>query len=203
MSIQAVAWVLERSASRLGARLVMISIANHADRHGATAFPSVKTIAMEAGMSPRQVYRLLPELIELGELEISEVGGRGRGTKHHYRIIGMANGDNMSPKADGLRVTFTAPKADPLRVTNPTVKGDILVAPIDNRPEPSSKQESSKTFPARRKCSRDADALDPMERTRSAGEEEEARDPTEGSVARGRATTRLAPQDRNQGGSRS
>ena len=71
MSVQAISWVLEHSKARLGARLVLLSIANHANGEGENAWPSVSRIADEAGMSPRQVKNLLPELERLGELEIA------------------------------------------------------------------------------------------------------------------------------------
>ena len=75
MSIQAVAWVLENSESELGPRHVMISIANHADRNGLNAWPTVATIAREAKLSERAVQYAIPQLIELGELAAEKGAG--------------------------------------------------------------------------------------------------------------------------------
>jgi hypothetical protein len=67
--------VLDYSEARLGAKLVLISIANHAKRDGTGAWPSVATIAREAGLSDRQVQNLLPDLEKLGELRIDREAG--------------------------------------------------------------------------------------------------------------------------------
>ncbi len=77
MSVQAISWVLENSESRLGARLVLISIANHASHDGDSAWPSIATIAAETGLSERQVQYAIPELEALGELRVERGGGRG------------------------------------------------------------------------------------------------------------------------------
>lgn len=95
MSVQALSYVLERSEARLGDRLVMIAIANHADDHGSRAYPSVSTIAREARMSERQVRRSLRRLERTGELGTQEQGGR-HGT-NSYRIAGF---DDAAEKAE-------------------------------------------------------------------------------------------------------
>jgi hypothetical protein len=45
--------------------LVLLGLANHASRHGESAFPSVRTLAGYARMSERQVQRCLGALVEL------------------------------------------------------------------------------------------------------------------------------------------
>ena len=109
MSIQAVSWVLQHSKAKLGARLALIAIANHADASGNNSFPSIPTIAAEAHLSERQVQRAIRTLERQGELRIVE--GKGRHGTHLFMIAGM--GDNMSPDhlSDG--------------VTNRTSRGDI------------------------------------------------------------------------------
>ena len=84
MSIQAISWVLDSSKSRLGARLVMISIANYADKSGRNAFPSVRTPAYKSNLSAPEVQRSLREPVALGELRID----RGAGPKgtHLYSL---------------------------------------------------------------------------------------------------------------------
>ncbi len=68
MSVQALAWVLEHAEARLGARLVLIALANHAHDDGSNAFMSQETIAAEARLTDRQVRRCLKELEASGEI---------------------------------------------------------------------------------------------------------------------------------------
>lgn len=149
MSIQAISWVLEESEAKLGARLVLLSIANHADRVGGNAFPSVETIAIEAGMSTRQVQRALPILEKIGELEIDRGGGEGsgRGKTHRYRIVGMCKqkGDNLSSIDESK-----GDKSGAERVTNRTGKGDRM------SPEPSLTVQE----PTTRASAQDADGFE-------------------------------------------
>ena len=69
MSWQATSCVLEHSKSYGSARLVLLAIADHADRVSWEAWPSVKTIAREANYDQRTVQRALNELVKSGELE--------------------------------------------------------------------------------------------------------------------------------------
>jgi hypothetical protein len=68
MSVQVLSWVLENSKARLGARLVLIAVANHASHEGDNAFPSVTTIAKESLLSERQARYCLRQLEASGEL---------------------------------------------------------------------------------------------------------------------------------------
>jgi hypothetical protein len=68
MSIHIVVWVLEHSKARLAARLVLLSLANHAREDGSNTFPSQATIASEALISERQVRRCLKELQREGAI---------------------------------------------------------------------------------------------------------------------------------------
>lgn len=84
MSIQAVGWVLDHSQSRGIARLVLISIANHASNSTAECNPGVRTIAREAGVSTGSVSNHVKTLLGLGELEIVKQGDRENSTT--YRL---------------------------------------------------------------------------------------------------------------------
>lgn len=68
MSWQAVTWVLEQSQAVHSSRLVLLSIASHANREGRQSYPSVETICIEARLGRRAVQYCLRELEELGEL---------------------------------------------------------------------------------------------------------------------------------------
>lgn len=77
MSWQAVTWVLEQSEAELGSRLVLLSIASHANREGHSAFPSLDTITRETLMSRREVIYCIQAMEEKGELHVDRGGGRG------------------------------------------------------------------------------------------------------------------------------
>lgn len=76
MSWQAVTWVLEKSRSELGTRLVLISIASHANRLGEESWPAIETIAQETRLSIRQVYRCEYEAKDIGELVVVSTPGK-------------------------------------------------------------------------------------------------------------------------------
>lgn len=70
MSTEALSCVLQYSESRLAARLVLVSIANHANPQG-VSWPGLKTISREAGgVSLRQIKRCLRFLVEISEISI-------------------------------------------------------------------------------------------------------------------------------------
>jgi len=89
MSWQAVTWVLEFSESEGYARLVLISIASHANREGKSAFPSLDTIAREALVCRREAIYSIQKLEEMGELEVQR--GIGRGNPNHYNLPQVAS----------------------------------------------------------------------------------------------------------------
>ena len=93
MSVQALSWVLDKSKSRLAARLVLLSIANHANQEGEQAWPSIETIAREAHISERQAQRAILDLASIGELMICLQGGPNK--THLFRM--RMGGDNLSP----------------------------------------------------------------------------------------------------------
>lgn len=84
LSWQAVTWVLEQSEAELGSRLVMLSIASHANREGLSAFPSLDTITRETLMSRREVIYCIQAMEEKGELHVDR--GCGRGNPSHYSL---------------------------------------------------------------------------------------------------------------------
>lgn len=75
MSIQALVWVIEHSKARLADRCVLMSIANHCDRTGKNAWPSVETISHEAKVTVRQVQISTHRLSKAGELVVGKNGG--------------------------------------------------------------------------------------------------------------------------------
>jgi hypothetical protein len=87
LSWQAVKWVLECSQAVLGSRLVLLSIASHANREGRQSWPSVETICIEARLSRREVQYCLRTLEDLGELKTSP----RRGTSSSYELPFVAS----------------------------------------------------------------------------------------------------------------
>lgn len=88
MSWQAVTWVLEFSEATAYSRLVLLSIASHANREGRNAFPSLDTIAREALISRREVIYCVQEMEERGELRV--IRGIGRGNPNNYELPHVA-----------------------------------------------------------------------------------------------------------------
>jgi hypothetical protein len=99
VSVQAMAWVYDHERTTTGSdRLVLLSIANHADKNGANAWPSVATMAVEANVSVRTVRYSLGQLVDGGLIEVERQAGGMADTRpdrrpNRYRIIPMA-GDN-------------------------------------------------------------------------------------------------------------
>jgi hypothetical protein len=127
MSVQAIAWVLEHSESRLGARHVMISIANHAKADGTGAWPSITTIAHESRLSEREVQLSIRKLVATGELCV-EQGAGPHGTNLYSLPLVAARGEKFAP--------LGGEKPSMQGVKNPTNAGEKF------SPEPSLIQPS-------------------------------------------------------------
>ena len=125
MSVQAIAAVLERSQSRLGARLVMLALANHQTDRGCS--PSLETIAREARLSVRQVQRCLRQLEALGEVRIE----RRSGDVNHYVLF--PPGQDVTPTPD-----IPGPEMSPHQAQDVTPTPDI------SGPETSSEHKKHK-----------------------------------------------------------
>jgi hypothetical protein len=70
-------WVIEHSQHKGNAFVVLLMIANHARSDGSGAWPSVKTLAGEARISPRAVQYTIRRLERSGELETGVSLGPG------------------------------------------------------------------------------------------------------------------------------
>ncbi len=80
MSCEAVQWVLKNSKSRGTSRLVLISIAEHANWQGIGSWPSINTISTESNCSRREVFYALTQLEKAGELKRVKGGGNHHNT---------------------------------------------------------------------------------------------------------------------------
>jgi len=147
MSVQAISWVLDCSTSKMASRHVLISIANHADKHGKNAWPSIATIAQEAKLSERHVTRCLSVLVGKKELAI-EIGAGPYGT-NLYSLPQMKRDDILSgsktvnPDILTLTPLTGDPKNDGADVTQ-TVLKENRPKNRSKTPPPSSENENSK-----------------------------------------------------------
>lgn len=162
MSVHVISWVLRHSEARLGERLVLIVLADHADGDGDNAFPSVETIGREALLSERQVQRCLRDLESDGFIQ--DMGASEFGTTT-YRVVmeggrqyvappqmgddihdtqGVTNrtGDlsEMSPKPSLLQPT-TKPSTNDSLVGTPEARrlAELLVTTVNSRGLPGKK----------------------------------------------------------------
>jgi hypothetical protein len=83
MSVQALAWVLDHSRAEKTARLVLLSLANHAGVDGDSTYPSIATMARQARCGESTVRKALETLQAIGEIE--EIGTSPKGTRS-FRI---------------------------------------------------------------------------------------------------------------------
>lgn len=84
MSVHVLSHVLRYSEAKLGARLVLIVLADHARDDGSMAWPAVETIAEQARMSRRAVQMALRKLEEDGEIVVR---GKSRTGTTIYDVV--------------------------------------------------------------------------------------------------------------------
>lgn len=113
MSIHVLSHVLRYSEARLGARLVLIALAEFAHDDGTKAFPSVETLMERSRLGRTGVKDALRKLREAGE--IVETGETARGVKV-YRVVmrGPESDRQWGPESDrGRNPTGGGPESDP------------------------------------------------------------------------------------------
>ena len=114
MSIQAVAWVLEHSTSTGSARLVLISLANHAsERNNWECWPTSRTIAHEAGVkSHSTALDASKALVKLGEISIIDPGDQRNAGRYRLTFMGERS---ESDHSSGRESTAEVAPGRPLR----------------------------------------------------------------------------------------
>ena len=128
MSIQAVAWALEQFIPKAIAKLVLVSLANHADHANGRCYPSVEMIAHEASCSVRSVQRYTRYLAERGFIKVEEFFQEGRQRQNTYWLLmggpdprGQVSGGGDPPSPLGGQPTQGV-----------TPRGDTAVTPINH-----------------------------------------------------------------------
>lgn len=109
MSLQAMTAVLERSRAELGARLVMIALANYADETLCSC-PAVGTIAAHANMSDRAARAALRRLEALGEIEKVGVASEYRTTIYRLNLPLEGGTYLPPPEVHDRNVSSTSPE---------------------------------------------------------------------------------------------
>lgn len=85
MSFPAIRWAIEQVASPTE-KLVLILIANKANKDTQQCFPSIATLARESGYSRRAVTRSISKLIELGLISRANRFSNNRQTSNMYQV---------------------------------------------------------------------------------------------------------------------
>lgn len=139
MSFEAVRHVLENSKTKGAQRLILVVIAEHADKNG-LAWPSIQTIARLANCSARFVKETIAKL-KSGELVIERGGGRGRSNR--YRIP-LERVNPASPFEQTEKVN-----SETERVNSDAIKGEpCFTRTIKNHQRTSNKR--SRVFPVKK-----------------------------------------------------
>lgn len=158
--------MFENSQSQYGPRHVLLSVANHADRLGRNAWPSITTIALEAHLSQREVQRAIPILEALGELRVER--GAGQNGTHRYSLPAMCEAcgkqpidpDKVSPQRDD--------KSRKEGVTNTAeTMSHLSPEPSFNRPKenrPKEKTEAASRPVPSAACEKRQNLADPQKR---------------------------------------
>jgi len=87
MSIQAVAWALDQDIRDPHEKLILISLANHADHSTGFCYPPMKMIAKEASCDRRTVIRKLPSLADSGYIRIIPDRQGKQRLAHYYQLL--------------------------------------------------------------------------------------------------------------------
>jgi hypothetical protein len=125
MSLPVMVWVLQHSEAKLGARLVLIALAEFAHDDGTKAFPSVETLSERARMSRRGVQAALRSLEADGSIEQT---GTTRSGTNVYRVV--MGGAESAPRGEVASDRGEAASPDPLGpvIDPPGAAGQELVA---------------------------------------------------------------------------
>lgn len=140
MSVQALSWVLDDVRGLTsGQRLVLLSLANHADKDGNNSWPSIMTIAGEADVSVDTVKNSLKVLVRAGMVSIGiQQGGNGQTRPDRrpnlYTLHMYGGGINTPP------LVSTGGESTGERGGNPSAHGGGTTPPLTVQ-EPSKKHK--------------------------------------------------------------
>jgi hypothetical protein len=156
VSIQAVAWVLDLDVRDPHEKLILISLANHADASG-FCWPTMRTIGKEASCDRRTVLRRLPRLVAAGFVRILEAREGKQKLAHTYQLL-MPGCDPQSQPPSRLRRKKGSKPRRP-----PVTRGCDSAVTTDNHQIPitSSKPPSKATAPSEIAAAREEETKSP------------------------------------------
>ena len=128
MSIQAVSWALEQYIPKPIAKLVLVSLANHANHTSGLCYPSVELIAHEASCSVRSAQRYIRYLAERGFIKVEERFKDGRQLQNTYWLLIASS--NPPARSSGGGDSVSPLSGQP--TTGVTPGGDTAVTPINH-----------------------------------------------------------------------
>ena len=110
MSVQAISWVIEKSVHKASPFVLLLILANHAHSDGTGAYPSVETLAREARISERHVFRLVRKLCKSGELRVEKYGSPYGTNLYSLPLMTnavpqMSHTDKLSPDKRGPQMS--------------------------------------------------------------------------------------------------
>lgn len=105
MSVKVMSAVWEREDLDASERLVMLSLADHADDDG-VCYPSISRLCKRTSMSDRGVQKVLVRLQERGFLRV-EIGAGRSGSNRYFVTATPEHGSPPEPRSP--RTTFTTP----------------------------------------------------------------------------------------------
>lgn len=100
MSVQATSWVWDHSQAEGNARLVLLAIADGANKQGRRSCQSAKTIGDMCRLSSRSVQRHIALLLESGELVVE--GTHGKYHTNIYALPGLARYDSTDVRQNDV-----------------------------------------------------------------------------------------------------
>lgn len=153
MSSTYLSFVWSRSRARGSHKLVLLALAEHADRNGEAEL-SLRDMAMLCGLSKTRVEEIIQALVDLGELRIRAVGaGRGNPTRYWIALRSAPSkcpeddnsdtGPDKSPVVEGA-VSKPEPEKPFSTVQTPKPEPQPARAKATTQPKP----KTSGTFPA-------------------------------------------------------
>lgn len=156
MSVQATSWVWEHSQSRATDRLVLLALADAANKQGHRSCQSAQTIAEMCKISSRTAQRSVQKLLEMGEITLD-----GKDPKYQTNVYSLPLVVPSAPPAPPIEgatsdchsALFDATTGQVDATTNGGSRYDTAVSPYPNTPvnPERSAPEDAPSSPAKRK----------------------------------------------------
>jgi len=151
MSIEIMTLVFKKSKTRGAARLVLLSLADTSSDEG-QCFPSVRTLAIKAGVGEQTAREYLHVFSNIGLIEVSQRFKNGHQTSNLYQIDKSKIGDD---EITGLMLAEVRPPSHrvipPLSQTDPPPSvSDRPTPSVSDRGEPSVNHQKEPSLPRER-----------------------------------------------------